>query len=72
MVKVNERRIATWNINTLYRSGALNELVKEMEKYKIDGYAHQKIRWPGKGTVIKRNTGVPGGMCQTLQECSLR
>jgi hypothetical protein len=29
-------RIATWNVHTLYRVGAMNELVKEMGKYKID------------------------------------
>jgi hypothetical protein len=31
----------------------MNELVKQMEKYKIDICALQEIRWPGKGTVIK-------------------
>jgi exonuclease III len=40
----------------LYRAGAMNELVKEMEKYKIDVCALQEIRCPGKRTVIKRNT----------------
>jgi hypothetical protein len=33
----------------------MNELVKEMEKYKMDICAMQEIRWPGKGTVIKEN-----------------
>jgi hypothetical protein len=32
--RINEMRIATWNIHTLYR--AMNELVKEMGKYEID------------------------------------
>jgi hypothetical protein len=27
---------ATWNVGTLYGEGAMNELVKEMDKYKID------------------------------------
>jgi exonuclease III len=47
-------RIATWNICTLYRAGALNELVTEIVIYKIDMCALQEIRWPGKGTVIKK------------------
>jgi len=47
-------RIATWNVSMLYRAGALKELVKEMDEYKIDIYALQKIRWPGKRMVIKR------------------
>lgn len=49
-------RIVTWNVCLLYRAGAMNELVKEMEKYKIDLCAVQEIRWPGKGMAIKRNT----------------
>jgi hypothetical protein len=39
----------------LYRAGAVNEWVKEMDKYKIDVCAVQEIRWPGKGTVITKN-----------------
>jgi len=29
--------------------------VKEMDKYKVDICALQEIRWPGKGTAIKKN-----------------
>jgi hypothetical protein len=32
-----------------------SELVKEMDKYKIDICAVHEIRWPGKETVIKKN-----------------
>jgi hypothetical protein len=51
----------------LYRGGPTNELVKEMDKYKVYIYicvcvcvcvslcALQEIRWPGKGTAIKKN-----------------
>jgi hypothetical protein len=38
----------------LYRAGAVNELVKEMVKYRVDKCALQEIRWPGKGTMIKK------------------
>jgi hypothetical protein len=31
----------------------MNELLKEMEKYKVDICAVKEIRWPGQGTVIK-------------------
>ena len=47
-------RIATWNVRTLYRAGAINELVKEMDEYEVDICALQEIRWPGKGTAIKK------------------
>jgi len=49
-------RIATWNVHILYEAGAMNELEKEMDKYKIDTCAQQEIRWPEKGNVIKRIT----------------
>ena len=32
----------------------MNELVEEMDKYNVDICALQQIRWPGKGTVIKK------------------
>jgi dihydroxyacetone kinase DhaKLM complex PTS-EIIA-like component DhaM len=41
-------------IATLYRAGAMNELVKEMDEYEVDICALQGIRWPGKGTATKR------------------
>jgi exonuclease III len=47
-------RIATWNVRTLYRTGAMNELVKEMGAYKVDICALQEIRWSGKGAAIKK------------------
>ena len=51
--KITEMRIATWNVCRLYRPGAMNELVKEMDKYEVDICALQEIRWPQKGTMIK-------------------
>jgi hypothetical protein len=29
-------RVATWNVRTLYRVGAINELREEMDKYKTE------------------------------------
>jgi len=46
-------RIGSCNVCTLYRAGAVNGLVKEMDKCKTDMCALQEIRWPGKETVIK-------------------
>ena len=31
-----EMRVATWNVRILYRAGAMNELVEEMDKYKTE------------------------------------
>jgi hypothetical protein len=52
--RINEIRIETGNVCRLCREGAMNELPKEMEKYKMYKCALQEIRWPGKGTAIKR------------------
>ena len=52
--RINEKRTATRNVRTLYRAGAMDELVKQMVKYKIDVCAVQEISWPRNGTVIKR------------------
>jgi exonuclease III len=52
--RINEIRIAMWNVRTLYRAGAMREMMKEMVKYKIDICALQEIRWPGKGTVLNK------------------
>jgi exonuclease III len=48
-------RIAIWNVRILYRAGAMNEFVKEMDEYKVDICALQEIRWPGKRNAIKKN-----------------
>jgi len=47
-------RIATWIVRPLHIAGAVNELVKEMDKYKADICALQEIRWSGTRTVIKK------------------
>jgi len=39
----------------LHGAGAMNELVKELDKCQIGIYALQEIRWPGKGTVTEKN-----------------
>ena len=53
--RINEIRIETWNLSTLHGAGAMNELVKELDKCQIGIYALQEIRWPGKGTVVEKN-----------------
>ena len=40
-------KLATWNLRSLYRPGALKILTGEFLKYKIDVLAMQEIRWTG-------------------------
>ena len=44
---------------------ALDELVKEMDNYKIGVCAGQEIQWPGKGTVMKENYVILYSGCKS-------
>jgi len=50
----NEIWKGTWNVCTVHRAGAINETVKDIDKYRIGMCVLQEIRWLGKGTVTKR------------------
>ena len=41
-------KIVNWNVCTLYRAGATNELEKEMDKYKIEICALQALDGQGR------------------------
>jgi hypothetical protein len=65
-------RIATWNVCILYRAGAMNELVKEVVKHKIEegdqkrdgGTVYKQVLINAKFKTGKRGekTGL-GGIC---------
>ncbi|PSN36926.1 hypothetical protein C0J52_13906 [Blattella germanica] len=39
----------TWNVRTLYSSGALEILTRELDRTGLDIVALQEVRWPGEG-----------------------
>ncbi|KAK4875945.1 hypothetical protein RN001_012367 [Aquatica leii] len=41
--------LITWNIRTLLETGKIEEISREMERYKISILALQEIRWGGAG-----------------------
>jgi hypothetical protein len=45
--KVNDLRIATWNVLSLYRSGAYRSLCDVMTNNTVDIAAVQEVRWVG-------------------------
>ena len=46
-------RCATWNVRTLYQTGKLENMKREMKRMKIDILGLSEVRWPG---VNKLNT----------------
>jgi hypothetical protein len=53
-----ELRIGTWNALTLYKGGALRNLDKVLQEYKIYITALQEIRWTGQGIVERRDNNI--------------
>ncbi|XP_062611962.1 uncharacterized protein LOC134273760 [Saccostrea cucullata] len=44
------RRVGCWNVRTLYQTGKLAQVVREMEHYKIELLGVSETRWTGKGS----------------------
>jgi exonuclease III len=43
-------RFGTWNVRSLYRSGSLKTVARELGKYKLDLVGVQEVRWDKGGT----------------------
>jgi exonuclease III len=41
----------TWNVRSIYRSGSLMTMARELAKYKLDLVGVQEVRWDKEGTV---------------------
>jgi hypothetical protein len=73
----NEMRIATWIVRTLYRAGAMREMVKEMDKYRTvykqtlrsvkftTGKRGKKTELTGKGPLRRRRSALD---CSATEE----
>jgi exonuclease III len=42
-----DTEFGTWNVRTLYKSGALKALIKQIQQYKFKVIAIQETRWLG-------------------------
>jgi exonuclease III len=41
----------TWNVRSMYKSGSLTTVARELAKYKLDLVGVQEVRWDKEGTV---------------------
>ena len=56
--KEKELRIGTWNVLTLYKGAALNNLEEQLKQYNTDIIALQEIRWTGQGIIERKNCSL--------------
>jgi exonuclease III len=47
-----DMRFGTWNVRSLYRSGSLKAVARELGKYKLDLVGVQEVRWDKGGTEL--------------------
>jgi exonuclease III len=46
-----DMRFGTWNVRSLYRTGSLMTVSRELSRYRLDLVGVQEVRWEGSGTV---------------------
>jgi len=51
-------RFGTWNIRTLYKPGALHNIIQITSNYRTEITALQEIRWPGNGILKSGNSTI--------------
>jgi exonuclease III len=47
-----DMRFGTWNVRSLYRTGSLMTVSRELSRYRLDLVGMQEVRWEGSGTVV--------------------
>jgi exonuclease III len=45
-----DMRFGLWNVRSLYRSGSLKTVARELRKHKLDVMGVQEVRWDKGGT----------------------
>ena len=55
LVSNKKLRIGTWNVRSMLAPGKMEEIARELIKFKYDLAAIQEIRWKGQGEIRKKN-----------------
>ena len=54
----NDTKIGTWNVRTLYQTGKLGQVLKEMRRYKLEILGISELRWTGQGRIKSENVTI--------------
>jgi len=63
ILNATDLSFGTWNVRTLYKPGAIHNLLNEVEKYRVKLTALQEIRWTNTGTMNINETIMFYGSC---------
>jgi hypothetical protein len=64
----NALYFGTWNVRTLFKTGAAQGVVSEIERYRLKVVALQEIRWSDSGSVDIEDTTVFYGKCNDQRQ----
>jgi exonuclease III len=53
-LELSDITIGTWNVRSLYRTGALTTTISCLERYKLDITAIQEVRWEDSGSITSQ------------------
>ena len=54
----NITRLGTWNVRTAHETGKLEQIVKEMKRYKLGILGVSEMRWAGSGKIVSDDITV--------------
>ena len=54
----NITRLGTWNVRTAYETGKLEQIIKEMKRYKLGILGVSEMRWAGSGKIVSDDITV--------------
>jgi hypothetical protein len=60
--------IGTWNVRTLFKTGSMNCIVREIERYKVKLVALQEIRWSDTDSINTNDTTILYGKCDNQRQ----